>query len=119
MTAEICNSKCQWNTQLAMLPDRGPPILQKVPMKDFAAEVRGVLDVEHFLHQAVLLLDITETSLEGVVDIMLERMLAADESQCSPQEVKTALFTNDTGKCSGSLCNAESQEICSTVLFFS
>lgn len=47
---------------------------QRVPMKDFGAEVRASMDVDQFLQQAVLLLDITETSLEGIVDRMLRKV---------------------------------------------
>lgn len=50
---------------------------QRIPMKDFGAEVRASMDVDQFLQQAVLLLDITETSLEGIVDRMLRKV-------CSP-----------------------------------
>lgn len=47
---------------------------QRIPMKDFGAEVRASMDVDQFLQQAVLLLDITETSLEGIVDRMLRKV---------------------------------------------
>ena len=39
---------------------------QRLPMKDFGAEVRASMDVDQFLQQAVLLLDVNETSLEGL-----------------------------------------------------
>lgn len=48
--------------------------LQRLPMKDFGAEVRASMDVDQFLQQAVLLLDIAETSLEGIVDRMLRKV---------------------------------------------
>ncbi|OTF76434.1 hypothetical protein BLA29_006697, partial [Euroglyphus maynei] len=47
---------------------------QRLPMKDFGAEVRASMDVDQFLQQAVLLLDISETSLEGIVDRMLRKV---------------------------------------------
>jgi hypothetical protein len=47
---------------------------QRLPMKDFGAEVRASMDVDQFLQQAVLLLDITETSLDGIVDRMLRKV---------------------------------------------
>ena len=47
---------------------------QRLPMKDFGAEVRASMDVDQFLQQAVLLLDVTETSLEGIVDKMLRKV---------------------------------------------
>lgn len=43
-------------------------------MKDFGAEVRASMDVDQFLIQAVLLLDVQETSLEGIVDKMLQKV---------------------------------------------
>ena len=48
--------------------------LQRLPMKDFGAEVRASMDVDQFLQQAVLLLDISENSLEGIVDRMLRKV---------------------------------------------
>ena len=73
--------------------------LQKVPMKDFGSEVRATLDVAHFLNQAVLLLDVNESSLEGVVDAMLIRLFrVAEEPHVTVAEVKSSLFAHDSGK---------------------
>ncbi|RWS07860.1 hypothetical protein B4U79_00719, partial [Dinothrombium tinctorium] len=47
--------------------------IQRLPMKDFGAEVRASMDVDQFLQQAVLLLDVQETSLEGIVDKMVKK----------------------------------------------
>ncbi|GBL91866.1 hypothetical protein AVEN_172783-1 [Araneus ventricosus] len=49
-------------------------ILQRLPMKDFAAEVRASMDVDQFLNQAVLLLDVQDTSVEGIIDKMLHKV---------------------------------------------
>lgn len=49
-------------------------VLQRLPMKDFAAEVRASMDVDQFLNQAVLLLDVQETSVEGIIDKMLHKV---------------------------------------------
>jgi sodium borate transporter 11 len=46
-------------------------------MKDFGAEVRASMDVDQFLQQAVLLLDIAETSLDGIVDKMLRKVIVS------------------------------------------
>lgn len=43
-------------------------------MKDFGAEVRASMDVDQFLQQAVLLLDVNETSLEGIVDRIVKKV---------------------------------------------
>ena len=47
---------------------------QRLPMKDFGAEVRASMDVDQFLQQAVLLLDVNETSLEGIVDRIVKKV---------------------------------------------
>lgn len=49
--------------------------IQRLPMKDFGAEVRASMDVDQFLQQAVLLLDVQETSLEGIVDRMIKKVI--------------------------------------------
>nr|XP_046909383.1 LOW QUALITY PROTEIN: solute carrier family 4 member 11-like [Dermatophagoides farinae] len=71
---------------------------QRLPMKDFGAEVRASMDVDQFLQQAVLLLDITETSLEGIVDRMLRKVIDGREPLTTLKEAKTALFTHDSGE---------------------
>ena len=71
---------------------------QKVPMKDFGSEVRATMDIEHFLQTAVLQIDVQETSLEGVTDLLLEQVLQQDEPLCTIAEAKSVLFTHDTGK---------------------
>jgi hypothetical protein len=72
--------------------------MQKVQMKDFSAEIRATLDIAHFLNQAVLLLDVTETNLERVVELMLHKMLDTEEPQCTVSEAKSLLFTSDSGQ---------------------
>ena len=44
-------------------------------MKDFGAEVRASMDVDQFLQQAVLLLDVQEASIEGIVDKMVRKVI--------------------------------------------
>jgi len=48
-------------------------------MKDFAAEIRAHLDVEQFLSQAQLMLDVHETNVESILDAMLHHLLDNDE----------------------------------------
>jgi hypothetical protein len=72
--------------------------LQKIPMKDFAAEIRAHLDVEHFLSQAQLLLDIQETNVEKILENMLHHLLDEDEPHgIAFNEAKKVLFTHDSG----------------------
>lgn len=69
---------------------------EKVPMKDFGSEVRASMDIAHFLAQATLVLDVVETSLEGICDLLLTKLLEQDEPLCSVAEAKSILFTHDT-----------------------
>ena len=71
-------------------------LLQKIPMKDFAAEIRASVDVENFLHQAQLLLDIQENNMEDIIDVMLHHLLDNEEPQVSVEEAKKAVFTHDS-----------------------
>nr|XP_027238265.1 uncharacterized protein LOC113829318 [Penaeus vannamei] len=71
---------------------------EKVPMKDFGSEVRASMDIAHFLSQATLVLDVVETSLEGITDLLLTKLLEKDEPLCSVAEAKSILFTHDTCK---------------------
>ncbi|XP_054162013.1 solute carrier family 4 member 11-like isoform X2 [Oppia nitens] len=70
--------------------------LERLPMKDFGAEVRASMDVDQFLQQAVLLLDVTETSLDGIVDKMLRKVIDGREPLATLKEAKTAIFTHDS-----------------------
>ena len=66
-------------------------------MKDFAAEIRASLDIENFLNQAVIVLDIDATSLNDIVETILHKLLDEDEPKCTLDEAKGALFTHDNG----------------------
>lgn len=66
--------------------------LQRLPLKDFGAEVRPAVDITQFLQQSVLLLDVTENSPSDLVDLLLSRMVPS-----VAEEAKMILFTHDTG----------------------
>lgn len=68
---------------------------ERLPMRDFGAEVRASMDVDQFLIQAVLLLDVQETSLEGIVDKMLQKVLDGREQMATLAEAKESLFTHE------------------------
>lgn len=70
--------------------------LEKIPMKDFAAEIRAHLDVEHFLSQAQLMLDVQETNMEDIMDCMLHHLLDNEEAPAAFVEAKKVLFTHDS-----------------------
>lgn len=67
--------------------------LQRLPLKDFGAEVRPAVDITQFLQQSVLLLDVTENSPSDLVDLLLSRMVPS-----VAEEAKMILFTHDTGR---------------------
>ncbi|XP_041475181.1 sodium bicarbonate transporter-like protein 11 isoform X2 [Lytechinus variegatus] len=70
---------------------------ERIPMKDFSAEVRATLDVGNFVNRATLLLDINQTSLESIVTLLLAKMLAGDErSDMIMKEGRAALMTHDS-----------------------
>jgi len=71
--------------------------MQKIPMKDFAAEIRAHLDVEHFLSQAQLMLDLPEIDMEQILDRMLHNLLDHDEPPAAFVEASKAVFTNRSG----------------------
>ncbi|ESN99082.1 hypothetical protein HELRODRAFT_107158 [Helobdella robusta] len=66
-------------------------------MKDFAAEIRAHLDVEHFLNQAQLMLDMQENNMSEILDVMLKHLLGDEESATAYIEAKKVLFTRDAG----------------------
>ncbi|KAJ8040324.1 Sodium bicarbonate transporter-like protein 11 [Holothuria leucospilota] len=70
---------------------------ERIPMKDFSAEIRATLDVGNFVQQATLLLDVSIASLEAIIDLILAKMLHDDEKAADiSREAKLALFTHDS-----------------------
>ncbi|XP_071849821.1 solute carrier family 4 member 11-like isoform X4 [Apostichopus japonicus] len=70
---------------------------ERIPMKDFSAEIRATLDVGNFVQQATLLLDVSIASLEAIIDLILAKMLHDDETASDiSREAKLALFTHDS-----------------------
>lgn len=68
-------------------------------MKDFAAEIRAHLDVEHFLSQAQLLLDVQETNVDNILSTMLHHVLDNEEPHgVAFTDVKKVIFTHDSGR---------------------
>nr|XP_037287902.1 LOW QUALITY PROTEIN: sodium bicarbonate transporter-like protein 11 [Rhipicephalus microplus] len=61
-------------------------------MKDFNNEVRASLDIRNFLRDATVLLDVQETTLEDVVDLVLKKVLESSEPGTSVSETKKSLF---------------------------
>eukprot|EP00118_Oscarella_pearsei_P017622 m.176266 g.176266 ORF g.176266 m.176266 type:complete len:269 (+) comp39138_c0_seq34:265-1071(+) len=77
-----------------------PCIAQNLELKNFKEEVRGPVDVFHFLSQSVpVLLDLHGKSLNEIVDRMLEAMSHEDEESVAKkmrEEAKQGLFTADS-----------------------
>lgn len=42
-------------------------VQQAIPPKDFFVEIRGILDVEHLLDNAIVILDATETEIDTII----------------------------------------------------
>lgn len=72
---------------------------QKVPLKDFSMEVRAHMDIKKFLNNTVLLLDLTQVSLDAIIDEILHKLLDSTESKVAFDQARSALFTHDNGKC--------------------
>jgi hypothetical protein len=73
---------------------------QMLPEKDFAAEVRAFRDLEAFLKDAVIVLDLAANDAREIVGSMLRRLLAAQQKgaeQFNEDEVMSACFTSHSG----------------------
>ncbi|XP_078600895.1 solute carrier family 4 member 11-like [Branchiostoma floridae x Branchiostoma japonicum] len=68
---------------------------EKIPKKDFRHEYEASRDVDSFFSMVALELDITETSLHGIVVKMVEGLLK-EEPECSAEHALSALFTHDS-----------------------
>ena len=68
-------------------------------MKDFAAEYRASIEVEKFLSEAQLLLNLHESRVETILQRMLVGLLE-DKGELVQQAMQ-ALFTHDGGEKAG------------------
>ena len=67
-------------------------------MKDFAAEIRASMDVENFLHQAHLILDMGENNMDSIIDRLLSHIVEHEDNPTNiVEEAKKSLFTHDSG----------------------
>lgn len=64
-------------------------------MKDFSNEVRASMDVRRFLKDATVILDVQETTLEDVVNAVLEKVLGGGEPATNVSETKQAFFISE------------------------
>jgi len=73
---------------------------QKLASKSFSAEVRAAKDVETFLERPALLLGLHETSLQGIVDKMLEKLISVTGGEdIDFEDARMAFCTHDTVEC--------------------
>ncbi|CAF1213009.1 unnamed protein product [Adineta ricciae] len=47
---------------------------EHIPLKDFAAEIRGGKDIKEFIHSALVLLDVQDTSIGDLLEIILRQI---------------------------------------------
>ena len=75
---------------------------QSLDHKDFNAEIRGLLDVKGLLEKCSVLLDVDDrpnsdpstSSLESIVDTMLDSMMAGTTETVTKAELKSLIFAN-------------------------
>ena len=76
-----------------------PYVFQKLISKNFSEEIRAAKDVEIFLERPTLLLGLHETSLQGIVDKMLEKLISVIGGEdIDFENARMAFFTHDSGK---------------------
>ena len=75
---------------------------QSLDHKDFNQEIRGLLDIRTLLERCSVLLDVQDlpntdpstSSLESIVDTMLESMMAGSQETVTKAELKSLIFAN-------------------------
>jgi len=95
------------NNTSSMMVKSGGALLhrqqQPVEHKDFVTEVRGVMDVNNLLEKCAVILDLQETpnenpntsSMESIVDTMLNSMMSGTDETVTKEELKSLIFSND------------------------
>ena len=67
--------------------------------KNFSGEIRAAKDVEIFLERPTLLLGLQETSLQGIIDAMLQKMITREDAKdINFDQARMAFFTSDSGE---------------------
>jgi len=73
-----------------------------IDLKDFLTEVRGMMDVNNLLEKAAVILDLQDlpnenpntSSLESIVDTMLNSMMSRHNETVTKDELKSLIFAN-------------------------
>ena len=90
-----------WTPCFEKLPKSLPLCIsyfQDVPLKDFGREVRAQLDIDNFLNDAIVLLDLEENNLENILDRVLMKIQDSRHANFDLDEAKALLCTHDQGK---------------------
>ena len=72
-------------------------LFQKLISKSFSEEIRAAKDVETFLERPTLLLGLNETSLQGIVDKILELISVIGGDDIDFEEARMAFVAHDSG----------------------
>uniref|UniRef100_A0A1I8FJ98 Dynein light chain n=1 Tax=Macrostomum lignano TaxID=282301 RepID=A0A1I8FJ98_9PLAT len=74
---------------------------QKIPLKDFSSEIRANMDIQRFLKEATLLLDVEGANVECIIEQMLRSIFRADHeshhSAAAAAEVAMARLSRRSG----------------------
>ncbi|XP_055956150.1 solute carrier family 4 member 11 isoform X2 [Patella vulgata] len=69
-----------------------------VPVKDFYTEVRALRDVQSYMENAVLLLNVHAASLQDIIEQMLDKVLGSvKRPKFTIETAKDAIFTSNSG----------------------
>ncbi|CAF3867141.1 unnamed protein product [Adineta steineri] len=93
---------------------------EHIPLKDFAAEIRGGKDIKEFILSALVLLDVQDTSIWDLMEIILRRIkqtsipnttTASSPSSTIPTATTTMISNTVSGNSSGHRENLNIEEI--------
>lgn len=73
---------------------------EKIPLKDFGAEVRALRDVENFLDRTLLVLDLDKFSMDEILEAMLQKIKndKTDGEKISTEESIEAVFSHKSAQ---------------------
>ena len=68
----------------------------EVSKTDFSKEIRAPKDIKNFVESSEVLLDLTDATLESIIDRMLERMISSGENgeTVTMDEIKSSIFAD-------------------------
>lgn len=76
---------------------------QPIELKDFVTEVRGNMDIDHLLEKCAVIMDLQDqpnenpntSSMESIVDTMLNSMMSNTNETVTREELKSLIFSNN------------------------